>query len=130
MGPVKSITIFVIILISLIILIFLLGTLFQIYLEFFRFKRFIKVKIKELKAVHEHREVSFDNKLANSKKGILYDWDKLKNSIQHEGLKNPIRVLKTDTGYVVVDGHHRLRVLKELYDENYEIKVTLINKVI
>tara|TARA_R100001086_G_scaffold247287_2_gene181135 strand:+ start:1167 stop:1601 length:435 start_codon:yes stop_codon:yes gene_type:complete len=144
MGPVKTIILLTLIftaliilffylnyfVISLIILILLLGSLIQLYLEFFTYKRFIKVKLKELIPRVDHNRVSFGDKLSNSRNGILYNWDKLHESIKSDGLKNPLRVKRTTKGYVIVDGHHRFRVLKELYDENYEIKVTIINKMI
>ena len=144
MGPLKSITLLLVtfitiiflffyldyFVISLIFLIFLIGSLFQVFIEFYVYKKSIEVKLKELIPKNDHHQVVFGDKLSNVRKGILYDWDGLKKSIETNGLKNPLRVKKSKEGYNIVDGHHRLRVLKELYDENKKIKVIVINKVI
>lgn len=114
---------------SIICCILLIGSILQVFLELVIFKKITKVKIKDIKPRITHEEVSFGDKLKNTRNGILYDWDGLRESILKNGVLNPLKVKKSSDGYLVVDGHHRLRVLKELYDDNYEISVTVINKI-
>jgi len=59
-----------------------------------------------------------------------YDWDELKNKIKKEGYKplqyTYIKICKTNPEvypkpYRALDGNHRLKVMKELYDEGFKI---------
>ena len=115
---------------SIICCILLIGSILQVFLELVIFKKITKIKIKYIKPRITHEEVSLGDRLKNVKKGILYDWDGLRNSIVENGIQNPLKVKRTKNGYILIDGHHRLRVLKELYDGNHEVKVTIINKMI
>ena len=81
------------------------------------------IKIKDLesykKIIRKH--------CANSNR---YKWDLLKNSIKEKGLKNNLSVYYTyhDTStkmYELVDGHHRVAILRELYGDDYKVKVNL-----
>jgi hypothetical protein len=59
-----------------------------------------------------------------------YKWEALKNSIQKYGNLKPIVLYETSiiNEYVIVNGHHRYKVLIELYSEDYEITVKVIKK--
>jgi hypothetical protein len=57
-----------------------------------------------------------------------YKWDILRNSIKDNGYDSekykPIIVSKSyNDYYIIYDGHHRVFILKELYDGDYEVDV-------
>lgn len=61
---------------------------------------------------------------------ITYDWESLRNSLIEFGYdtKNhkPISVMHLYKHYyLVLNGNHRTNVLRNLYDENYEIEVNV-----
>lgn len=82
----------------------------------------IRVKLKDLVATTYHGY------------GKSYDWDTLREKMVNDGYNPEIDTLQVrkvmnlkkgqDRRYYVVDGNHRLKILKELYDDNYEIDVT------
>jgi|TARA_R110000824_G_scaffold179053_3_gene359083 hypothetical protein len=92
----------------------------------------IRVKLKDLVATTYHGYAK------------LYDWDTLREKMVNDGYNPEIDTLLVkksvnfkkgqDRRYYVIDGNHRLKLLKELYDDNYEIDVTceknFIKKVI
>lgn len=53
-----------------------------------------------------------------------YDWPTLKDNIKSEGfLPEKYGYMTISKDGILLDGHHRHIVLKELYGENYKIKV-------
>ena len=56
----------------------------------------------------------------------LYDWNKLKENIDQHGY-NPekfnayIKCIKFKNGYRLLDGNHRMKILRDIYDENHKI---------
>jgi hypothetical protein len=68
--------------------------------------------------------------LSDIKVGLFeYDFEKLKKSIQIEGLKNKLIIYKrpNKSSYGVKDGNHRVFALKQLYDDDHEVEVEIIN---
>lgn len=77
-----------------------------------------KIKLKYLLSFSTHANTDFS-----------YDWNTLTNSLEENGYdtenNNPIIVCHFYKGYYVVfDGHHRIKLLKELYDDEHEIIVS------
>lgn len=60
-------------------------------------------------------------------KELDYNWDGLKESIRENGLLEPISVEVIDGVYHVMNGAHRMEVLKELYSEDYLVPVIVKN---
>lgn len=67
--------------------------------------------------------------------GQKYDWDEVRELMKNNGYdsrKCPIVIHHPDgfknKKYTLVDGNHRLRVLKELYGGDYEVEVGYSNK--
>tara|TARA_R100000781_G_C4012627_1_gene104237 strand:+ start:17 stop:526 length:510 start_codon:yes stop_codon:yes gene_type:complete len=62
-----------------------------------------------------------------------YRWERLKNSIENNGLRNnleilygvPIKAKDRKRIFILLDGNHRLAVLRELYGDDYEVEVNL-----
>jgi hypothetical protein len=70
--------------------------------------------------------------ISNSKYDKTYKWDTLKESLKNNGhdIKKYHSITVTNfykQYYLVMDGHHRVTVLKELYGEDYEIDVEVKN---
>ena len=88
----------------------------------------IRVKLKDLVATAYHIYAK------------PYDWDTLREKMVNDGYNPEIDTLLVtkianfkkgqDVRYYVVDGNHRLKLLKELYDDNYEIDVTCEKNII
>ena len=76
--------------------------------------KIIKRKLSELK------EAPYNPRIMNE-----VEKNKLKESIKQFGLVQPL-VLNEQTGYIV-GGNQRLQALKELYGEDYEADIVLIN---
>lgn len=77
------------------------------------------IKLKEIKFIIFGVTLSED-----LKENRDYDWESLVDSIKNEGF------LPEKYGYIIIskdnyclDGYHRCTVLKELFGEDYEIKV-------
>jgi hypothetical protein len=72
-------------------------------------------KLKELKISPLNSGIKF---------GDDYDWDFLINKIKSEGF-NPEKYgyITISSNNVILNGHHRFKILKKLYDDDYEIKV-------
>ena len=49
------------------------------------------------------------------------DLDELIDSIKEAGLQQPLIVSKSDSGYVVLSGHRRMKALTRLFDEGIEV---------
>jgi len=102
----------------------------------------IEVKIKEIASIWKSQK----------EKDSRYDWESLITSIKTNGLIHPLKVRKISTNdftsidnnqcfnsykelygnnvvdmYALIDGSHRLRVLKDLYGEDHIIKVDVSN---
>jgi len=60
-----------------------------------------------------------------------YDWIGLLNSIEKHGYSpdefngNYIKVSKVKNGYSLIDGNHRIKILREIYNENHKIMVEI-----
>lgn len=60
-----------------------------------------------------------------------YDWIGLLNSIEKHGYSPDefnggyITVSKVKNGYSLIDGNHRIKILREIYDENHKIMVEI-----
>ena len=58
-----------------------------------------------------------------------YDWERLKNSISKNGVKVlPDILFMADGGqksFEPIDGNHRITILRELYGDDYRVKVNL-----
>ncbi len=50
------------------------------------------------------------------------DLEELVISIRENGLQNPLTVSKSNTGYVLLSGHRRLKALSKLFGEKKEVK--------
>jgi hypothetical protein len=62
-----------------------------------------------------------------------YDWESLRNSIKINGFNSnndkPIKAIHFYREYYfLIDGNHRVFLLKELYDEDYEIDIYVETK--
>tara|TARA_A100001201_G_scaffold134704_1_gene122497 strand:- start:836 stop:1318 length:483 start_codon:yes stop_codon:yes gene_type:complete len=87
------------------------------------FFRPVYIKINELE---EYEKITRKN-CSNFK---WYKWDLLRDSIKKHGLKRPLSVYYNyySTGnklYELVDGHHRVALLRELYGDDHRLKVNL-----
>ena len=88
----------------------------------------VEVALKDITPTVPHENVSLDG-LTDKKKNSPYDWSRLTDSIKKNGVRFPLVVRKLNTdNYVLIDGNHRLKVLRELYGEEYKIKVRVMNK--
>ena len=90
----------------------------------------IKVKIKDINSP------LFGSKKPNFK-SIFYGWRRLRKSISTEGYVpenfSYMRVCvdnNNDKKYKIVDGNHRVKILEQLYGEDFEVKVELVEKPI
>ena len=112
---------------TILISLLLVGTLYEIYLKI-TYILTVEVALKDITPTVPHENVSL-NSLSDKKKNSPYDWGRLTDSIKKNGVRFPLIVRKLNTdNYVLIDGNHRLRVLKELYGEEYKIKVRVMNK--
>ena len=64
-----------------------------------------------------------------------YRWDKLHESIKKDGYdtinNEPISAVKFfNKYYIISDGHHRVVIWQDLYGEDYEIDIKIINFLI
>lgn len=68
------------------------------------------------------------SRLENYNKGIKsqpnYDWDLLRQSINRHGFKPSLfGYITISNDSYCIDGHHRITLLKEIFDEDYIIEV-------
>ena len=85
------------------------------------------IKLKDIKISLPNRGFSHDCRQIISTNILIdghYDWDLLIDSIKKEGfLPEKYGYITISKNGTLLDGHHRYTVLKNLYGENYEIKV-------
>jgi|10_taG_2_1085330.scaffolds.fasta_scaffold00614_13 hypothetical protein len=105
-----------------------LGSLYETIIKFTYF-RTVRLKIKDITPRVSHDGVIIDNILKKKERGS-YNWITLTHSIQELGVQKPLLIKETNKGYTLVDGNHRLKVLRELYGEDHTVKVRIINKII
>ena len=76
---------------------------------------------------------------------IDYDWDRLEKSIVKYGILNPLEIrICSDFDpaenvivptvfkmckYHIINGHHRILILKKLYPHTYKVKIKINNNV-
>lgn len=70
--------------------------------------------------------------MSNTKNDETYKWDALKESLKNNGYDTEKYNLINVTNlykqyYLILDGHHRFSVLKELYGEDFEADVEVKN---
>jgi hypothetical protein len=70
--------------------------------------------------------------MSNTKNDETYKWDVLRESLKNNGYDTEKYNLINVTNlykqyYLVLDGHHRISVLKELYGEDFEADVEVKN---
>ena len=89
----------------------------------------VKIKIKEIKnTLHINRYEKFDmgkllEKNIQSPWKDTQSWGELMKDIKTNGIKvNPI-VIKSEYGYEIYDGNHRIKILKYLYGGEHETMV-------
>jgi hypothetical protein len=84
-------------------------------------KQKIKVKLKDIKTIGKRTTTS-----------IFYSWRRLRKSIKTQGYKpenfSYILVYKHEEKYNVINGNHRVKVLEEMYGEDYEVEVICQDK--
>ena len=84
-------------------------------------KQKIKIKLKDIKTVGKR-----------TTKSIFYSWRRLRKSIKTQGYKpenfSYILVYKHEEKYNVINGNHRVKVLEEIYGEDYEVEVICQDK--
>tara|TARA_B100000131_G_scaffold297934_1_gene317128 strand:+ start:723 stop:1085 length:363 start_codon:yes stop_codon:yes gene_type:complete len=57
------------------------------------------------------------------------DWKELYNKIADEGFKKTeLFIVKYDNNYFIMNGNHRIRILKEMYDNDYIVTGDTIRK--
>ena len=82
-------------------------------------KEKIKVKIKDI-----HCDINPSS--------IFYSWRRLRKSINTNGYKpenfSYILVYKHDKKYHIINGNHRIKVLEQMYGEDYELEVICRDK--
>jgi hypothetical protein len=85
------------------------------------------IKLKDIKISLPNRGFSHDCRQIISTNILIdghYDWNLLIDSIKKEGfLPEKYGYITISKNGTLLDGHHRYTVLKNLYGENYEIKV-------
>ena len=61
----------------------------------------------------------------DEKEEKCYQWDRLQEDIERDGLLQAIRVFNrySDGKIIIADGNHRVKVLKKLYDDTYLVPV-------
>jgi hypothetical protein len=76
----------------------------------------VKVKVKNIK-------IFFDDKKTSHQEH--YDWKKLESDLKNGyDSKQPMEVLRLfNNNYILVEGHHRLTLIKKLYGGEYEVEV-------
>jgi hypothetical protein len=82
----------------------------------------IYVSLDEIKGAHDHLDMK-DLILKGN-----YNWSLILSDIHNYGLQENIIIQSEephDKGYIVVDGNHRLRVLKYLYPKNNVMRFKL-----
>ena len=78
------------------------------------------IKLKDIKISLLNRQLPSTNILIDTN----YDWNLLIDSIKKEGfLPEKYGYMTISKNGTLLEGHHRYAVLKNLYGENYEIKV-------
>ena len=89
-----------------------------------------KVPIKELYGVFRYNE--WINEVKNS-----YDFDWLRKNLKEKGLLEPLVCFELKESklstikkfkYQISNGNHRAYILKELYGEDYEIKICIVSE--
>ena len=93
----------------------------------FVFLSFKKQKIKYIKLADIAPKVEYT---ANIEHPIIchcnddvYNWERLRKSMRRYGQKTPLVLRKlTEGAYKVIDGGHRLRVMKELYPPDKKVR--------
>ena len=70
--------------------------------------------------------------MSNTKNDETYKWDVLRESLKNNGYDTEKYNLINVTNlykqyYLILDGHHRFSVLKELYGEDFEVDVEVKN---
>ena len=76
---------------------------------------FMKIKVKDIVTFLHNKEVAHEE---------YYDWDKLKSdlSVGYDE-KRPMKVLRLfNKKYILIEGRHRLRVIKDVYGDDYEVE--------
>ena len=81
------------------------------------------VQLKDI-PVRRFKNINVEKKMGNKMGNKFgYDWDKMVKSLSEEYYGDLI----TYSNWHMIDGNHRVAVLKYLYGENYEIKVKIYN---
>tara|TARA_R110002167_G_scaffold164121_5_gene361007 strand:- start:968 stop:1264 length:297 start_codon:yes stop_codon:yes gene_type:complete len=75
------------------------------------------IKIRDL----EIRETT--NTIDNPK--YKYDWDGLKEDLLKDGLQECIHVEYVDTKYHLINGSHRIQILRRLYGDALEVPIRI-----
>jgi len=104
-------------------LIFWMGG--HVYIEPYVFFRTAYISIKR---IEKDSERNFTREYIGGTK--YYNWDLLKNDILKHGIKRNPAIFYTFDGtknkyYNLIDGNHRLTILKELHGVDYKVKVNL-----
>jgi hypothetical protein len=75
----------------------------------------MKIKVKNIHTFFNNKEISYEG---------YYNWDKLEGELKGGyDEKKPMEVLRLFNGkYILVEGSHRLSLIKKLYGGEYEIK--------
>jgi|688.fasta_scaffold01248_55 hypothetical protein len=75
----------------------------------------MKIKVKNIHTFFNNKEISHEG---------YYNWDKLEGELKGGyDEKKPMEVLRLFNGkYILVEGSHRLSLIKKLYGGEYEIE--------
>ena len=75
----------------------------------------MKIKVKNIHTFFNYKKISYED---------YYNWDKLENELKNGyDEKKPMEVLRLFNGkYILVEGSHRLSLIKKLYGGEYEVE--------
>ena len=75
----------------------------------------MKIKVKNIHTFFNSRKISYED---------YYNWDKLEGELKGGyDEKKPMEVLRLFNGkYLLVEGNHRLSLIKKLYGGEYEVE--------